>query len=71
MSRRLHPEVEALLASSGVPWELRSGRKHHKLFVAGRMVQVVPHGATAIDPKCRAHRNCLASLRRLLREARP
>lgn len=65
---KLHPEVLELLEASGLKWELRDGRKHHKLVVAGRLVQVIPRGRTAVQPKCRQHLNCMAALRRALRE---
>lgn len=68
---RLHPELVELLEASGLEWELELGTKHHKLRVQGRLVQVIPRGRTAVQPRCRQHLNCMASVRRALRELAP
>ena len=61
---RIHPELEAMLKGSGLEWELRRGKRHAKLIVAGRLVQVLPYGSTRLSAKCRHHLNCVANVRR-------
>lgn len=65
-SRLLPRPVLALLVQSGQLWELRPGRHHYKLFVAGRMVQVVPRSCHDAG---RQTRNMEACIRRALRGA--
>lgn len=65
MSKVLSKAVREALESSGVEWELVTGKKHHKLLIRGRMVQVLPRGSRSCAP--RGDANCLAAVRRALR----
>lgn len=59
---RLPPKIAALLA--GVPHELKSGKTHEKLYIAGRLVQTFrrSHRSSA-----RGEENALAQVRRAIR----
>jgi len=63
---RLPAIVRAELESSGVAYEIKKGSRHHKLYVAGRMVSVLPYSSKAGDT--RAPQNIRATVRRVLRE---
>jgi hypothetical protein len=59
--------VQATLERSGVPWEVRNGTRHLKLFIRGKMVAVLPrlHGRTKAWQNHTG--NLEASVRRALR----
>lgn len=42
--QKLYPPLRELLDATGLPWEIIPGRRHQKIFIAGRMVTVVSHG---------------------------
>ena len=55
------------LDATGLPWEVRNGGRHRKLFIADRMVAILPFGEDASGHP-RAMRNTKARIRRFLRE---
>lgn len=67
MRRPLAPYLRELLEASGLEWRVESGRRHRKVYVAGRMVLVVPH--TAGRDAGSQSRNAEAALRRAIRTA--
>ena len=62
---RLPKDIRRLLDASGIPWEVRKGKRHATLWIAGRPVTAV--GGTPSDH--RSHRNTLGRIRRALRAA--
>jgi hypothetical protein len=64
---KLDPRLRDELDACGLPWELGRGRRHLKLFVAGRLAAVIPHGTGKTEDR-RADNNVLAAVRRLVRE---
>lgn len=68
MRNRYLEDIRPALDAGGVPWELRPGKKHDKVLVAGRLATVLPHGSYQEDRK-RLH-NCIAGIKRIVREVR-
>lgn len=58
-------QLEAELESCGLPYEIRNGGKHRKLFIAGRMVNVLPHSP---HDKGSVTKNLVAHVRRSIRQ---
>ena len=60
---------KAILQEIGdLPWELRNGRKHRHLYVAGLFVGVVSNGTKAWEETGRDVQNMRANIRRTLRD---
>ena len=57
------PEVTAALEALTVPYEVRKGGKHVKLYVSGHLVGVLPFGPVK-DRDVRTLKNTLAQIRR-------
>src|SRR6186713_615117 len=60
-------DARQLLEASGVDWEVRSGSRHFKVFVGGRLVAILPHAKPASRVASRAHQNMLAQIKRAIR----
>lgn len=68
MRNRYLEDIRPALDAGGVPWELRPGKKHDKVLVAGRLATVLPRGLYQEDRK--RLNNCIASIKRIIREVR-
>lgn len=44
MRYALKKHAEESLRRTGLPWSIENGKKHNKVFLAGRMIGVLPHG---------------------------
>lgn len=64
---RIDGELEDMLNSSGVIWEMRPGSRHHKLYVAGRFVQALLRDRG--HDNWHAKKNAEAAVRRAIRAA--
>jgi hypothetical protein len=40
---RVPPQLRTILDETGLPWEIRSGKKHFKVFVNDELVTVYSH----------------------------
>lgn len=58
---RLHPKIRAALDETGLLWSVQPGRKHMKLFLAGRFIAALPR-VPDDSPYCAS--NTIASIRR-------
>jgi hypothetical protein len=58
-------EAKTFLDESGVDWRIENGKKHRKLFVNGRMVQVI--NRTGTSGNWRDAANFMARLRKVVR----
>lgn len=59
-------DVEQMLEASGLQWEVQPGRRHDRLLIQGRMVQILCHGHRREHG--RAWDNMRARIRRAIRE---
>lgn len=66
MNRQQQREIEAILEESGLPWEIRCGKTHRHVIVAGEIAAKVP-GCGKGAERGRAHLNAIASIRRIIR----
>jgi hypothetical protein len=64
---RLHTKIEAALTATGLPWEIETGGKHHKLRVGGRLAAILPNGG-GNEADRRAVLNTVSNIRRVARE---
>jgi len=65
LTTALSREVRDLLEASGLQWSLENGKRHPKLFVAGRLVLVLPRsGRTGLTNG----RNQIAAVRRAIKQ---
>lgn len=64
---RIPNDLEQLLNQSGLAWELRSGGRHHKLIVGGKLATVLPLSSPRRQQPGRAHQNILARVRQVIR----
>lgn len=58
-------ELREELNRSGVPWRVEHGKRHDKLYVGGRMVQVLTRGRAI---SWYADANALACVRRAIKK---
>lgn len=65
MSRALKP-VEEFLREAGVPYHIDTGKKHHRVFVAGKLATVVSLGSRPYGGPSYKHQT-MAALRRAVR----
>lgn len=68
MRNRYLEDIRPALDAGGVPWELRPGKKHDRVFVAGRLATVIPRGHYREDGL--RLRNSIAAIKRIVREVR-
>lgn len=67
----LPQELLVILRSSGHPWRIEEGTKHHKIILAGKMVAICPKGSRSNrNSPGRAFQNIRAQLRRAVKELR-
>lgn len=66
MPVKLDRRVLDALRASGHPWWVAEGKKHHKLFVAGRLACVFSRSSKA--DTARDVQNNIRSIRRVCRE---
>ena len=62
-------EARAILKDLGVPFDIEQGTRHHKVYMLGRFVSVVPRGQSR--DAGRHWKNFEAQLRRCARELGP
>jgi hypothetical protein len=62
-SVRVHDEIMETLSTCGLPYELKTGRKHIHIKLMGRLVGILPRSSNdkVFD---RAHKNVLSQIRR-------
>ena len=65
---RLPKSVEQALTDTGLPWQIKPGKRHWKIFVDGRMASILPHGSGDGGP--RGFRNIISHIRRAGRDER-
>lgn len=41
---RIPPELREMLDATGLDWTIKTGKKHQKIFLDGRMIGVFSHG---------------------------
>lgn len=64
---KVYREVEDVLRSSGLPWLIAKGKKHHHIYLDGRMIGVMSYGSQKErDAKMISNR-----VRRMLERGRP
>lgn len=63
--RRLSPAVLAELERLGLPWELKPGKRHFKLYVGGVMATIVPFNNPDATPT--HDRKSIGCIRRVAR----
>ena len=65
----LPSDLRAMLDASGVPWQLKQGGRHVKVYVNGRFVAILPNGGTrsSAENPGRAHLNIRAAIKRAIR----
>ena len=61
---KLHPKVRDALDTTGLPWEIRPGKRHDHLRVAGRLASVLPRAPGEGDK--RGHLNMIRDIKRLV-----
>jgi hypothetical protein len=66
MHTDMHPKIKDTLAALSVPWELKEGGRHRKLFVNGRLAGILPKGRTK-DSSPRDVLNTIAQIKRVAR----
>lgn len=67
MTAKVYREVEDVLRSSGLPWKIAHSKKHHHVYLAGRMIGVMSYGShPGRDAKMIATR-----VRRILERGQP
>jgi hypothetical protein len=67
LRKHVPDDVRQLLDASGVEWEVRSGSRHFKVVVGGKLVAILPHAKATARIASRAHQNMVAQIRRALR----
>ena len=55
---RILPVIEQALDSTGLPWEIGPGKKHHHIRVGGKLAGILPRGSGTAG--VRAVKNCVA-----------
>ena len=68
MSKTITSVLRPLLEQTGLPWEIRQGTKHNKVFISGQLVTVFP-GPDRQNSNVRAQRNVEAAIKRFARGA--
>jgi len=64
----LPKDIVALLDGSGMPWSIEQGRRHAKLYLAGRFLTIFPRNSRRSDSLLgRAHLNVMALIRHAIR----
>lgn len=61
-------EILSELEKCGLPWEIKHGRQHFKIFVADRLAGVFSKSVRKNTSSVRASRNVCSQIRRLARE---
>lgn len=56
-------------ALDGLPWSATYGSRHIKIYLGPRLVTILPRGNPS-DWRCRSDKNCLAAVKRAVREYR-
>ena len=60
-------DLRKLIEGSPIPCRIVAGSKHYKIYVADRMVTVLPKAKAARSYQGRAHINALANVRRAIK----
>lgn len=63
---RIDPAVRDALDATGLPWELRRGKRHQKIILDGRFVGILPHDCAPTGHQ-RALKATLTQIRRAAR----
>lgn len=63
-------DMRALLSTSDLPWRIDVGGSHFKVIVNGRFATILPKSDRVRMMTNSAHRNAMASIRRVIREQR-
>jgi len=60
---RDNPKIIAALEQTGLPWEIKPGKRHRKVLVAGRVVTILPNYSSGGEAG-RHEQNAIAAIRR-------
>lgn len=60
-----HPKIKQVLDDTGLQYEVRQGSKHRKIFLSGRLIDILPRGK-GYD---QIARNVIANIRRQARKS--
>jgi hypothetical protein len=63
----LPDDLQRLLDESPVPWRIETGGKHYKVYIADRMVTILPKSNNARNYTWRSHRNAMAHVKRAIK----
>jgi hypothetical protein len=64
-----HPEVYKALEKTGLPWEIKSGRRHWRIVLSGRQVGVLSYGKQSKQSRDESgKKNLIAQIRRAARD---
>jgi hypothetical protein len=66
VNRQQEREIKTLLQASGLPWEIKRGKKHRQIVVAGAIVSRVPIVCRGNETG-HQHKNVVAAVRRIIR----
>jgi hypothetical protein len=66
--QKLPDDLRRVLDHSGVPWRIDNGSRHYKLIVADRLAGILPRSLRVRRQNCRWLKNCIAQVRRVIRE---
>ena len=61
---RIHPDIEAALKATGLPWAVEVGGRHLKLRLNGRFVGICPKGRVKDAMHGHATKNIVAQIKR-------
>ena len=65
----LPPDVKEVLDASGLPWRIEEGSRHRKVFVADRLISILPKSNAALRRGTgRTRQNSLAHIRQGIRK---
>lgn len=63
--KKTYKVIYKALEETGLPWTEKTGSKHHKLYLDGHLIGILPHGKnTANEASMRMNKNIVARIRR-------
>lgn len=70
MAKKGFSAIEDALNQTGLPWEIRPGQRHKKVFLAGRMITVFSHNNRNADKGPDGVNHTLTIIKRAARSLR-
>lgn len=64
---RIPARIQSALLNTGLPWTIKNGKKHQKIFLGGILVGVISHSAH-YDGEWVAIKNIVGQIRRKAKE---